>query len=89
MFSVLEFVESQFLKIPFSQTVFTRRGLEKTPTAVLPPAAAYHMPKRGTTDWSQVSAGEQEKFDQVMEKMRQKTNNRRILTKPCFQDFDK
>jgi len=69
--------------------VFTQRGLEKTPTAVLPPAETYHMPKPGATDWTTVNKDKQMELDDVMQKMRLKTNQRRILAKPCFQDFDR
>eukprot|EP00111_Clytia_hemisphaerica_P009000 TCONS_00026380-protein len=69
--------------------VFTQRGLEKTPTAVLPPAETYHMPKPGATDWTTVNKDKQMELDDVMQKMRWKTNQRRILAKPCFQDFDR
>jgi len=69
--------------------VFTQRGLEKTPTAVLPAAETYHMPKPGTTQWDAVQTDKQKQFEEVMENMRLKTNQRRILAKPCFQDFDR
>ena len=69
--------------------MFTQRGLEKTPTAVLPAAETYHMPKPGTTQWDAVQTDKQKQFEQVMENMRLKTNQRRILAKPCFQDFDR
>lgn len=71
------------------EEVFTRRGLEKSPLAVLPPAEVFRMPKPGTCDWSKASLENQQKVEEAMHKMRQKTNQRRILTKPCFQDFDR
>jgi len=71
------------------EKVFTQRGLEKTPKAVLQPVEDFLMPKPGTTDWENQDQGKKEALDKVMHKMRQKTNQRRILTKPCFQDFDR
>jgi len=71
------------------EKVFTQRGLEKTPQAVLPTAENFMMPKPGTTDWCNQDGDKKDALEKVMHKMRQKTNQRRILTKPCFQDFDR
>ena len=71
------------------EKVFTRRGLEKTPKAVLQPVEDFLMPKPGTTNWQNEEEDKKEALNKVMQKMRQKTNQRRILTKPCFQDFDR
>lgn len=78
---------TQFLKDV--EKVFTKRGLEKTPKAVLQPPEDFIMPKPGTSDWERQETEKKESFNKVMHKMRQKTNQRRILTKPCFQDFDR
>lgn len=71
------------------EKVFTQRGLEKTPKAVLQPVEDFLMPKPGTTNWENEEEDKREGLNKVMHKMRQKTNQRRILTKPCFQDFDR
>lgn len=84
---ILNVLWTDFLKD--IEKVFTQRGLEKTPTLVLPPAEKFHMSKPGALDWIQQSQEKREIFEVVMHKMRQKSKQRRILTKPTFQDFDK
>jgi len=38
---------------------------------------------------STASAGEKEILETVMFRVRERVNQRRVLAKPCFQDFDK
>lgn len=71
------------------EKVFTQRGLEKTPKAVLQPVEDFLMPKPGTRNWESQDEDKKTALNKVMDKMRQKTNQRRIITKPCFQDFDR
>ncbi|XP_071953709.1 uncharacterized protein [Antedon mediterranea] len=72
------------------ETAFTQvlPNLEKTPTSHVPPHSVYLMKKPGTMDWSTADLGQVKLVDEAMERMQQRANQRRVLTKPCFQDFD-
>ncbi len=75
--------------IPLSVAVFTTANLEKNPTAQVPPSEIFLTPKPGTMDWNKTSK-EQAKFvEDIMERLRQRANQRRVLAKPVFQDFDR
>jgi len=47
------------------------------------------LPCLGAVDFSTASAGEKEILETVMSRVRERVNQRRVLAKPCFQDFDK
>lgn len=49
----------------------------------------FRVPKPGTVDWENASSDHQNLFEQTMERLRQRLNQRRVLAKPVFQDFDK
>jgi len=69
------------------EKVFTERGLEKRPQTKLQPQETFLMPKTGTT--ANLDEDLVPLFNNAMTRMRQKTDQRRILMKPCFQDFDR
>ena len=69
-------------------SVFTIRGLEKVPTHKVPAMETFRMSKPGAK--TGCSTSEKEMFlERIMHRMRQRANERRVLVKPCFQDFDK
>ena len=48
------------------------------------------LPRLGAVDFSSTaSTGEKEVLEAVMFRLRERVNQRRVLAKPCFQDFDK
>jgi len=48
------------------------------------------LPRLGAADFSSTaSPGEKEMLEAVMFRLRERVNQRRVLAKPCFQDFDK
>ena len=48
------------------------------------------LPRLGAVDFSSTaSPGEKEMLEAVMFRLRERVNQRRVLAKPCFQDFDK
>lgn len=71
------------------ESVFTQSGLEQTPTATVLPQEIYCVPKPGTVDWREADEGHKELYEQTMARMRARADQRRILMKPVFQDFDK
>ncbi|XP_070544504.1 uncharacterized protein [Ptychodera flava] len=73
------------------ETVFTQvePNLEKTPTASVPAQESFLMSKPGTVIWSNASPESTMIVDAVMDRMRQRAVQRRVLAKPCFQDFDR
>ena len=46
------------------------------------------MKKPGTMDWSTATSQQQGTVDAAIDRMSQNVAQRRILCKPCFQDFD-
>ncbi|XP_060063466.1 uncharacterized protein LOC132543930 [Ylistrum balloti] len=84
--------EDQVLWTKFTydvETVFTQPGLEKEPTYQVPPMEMFRVPKPGTIDWAYATEDHKELFESTMERLRQRINQRRVLAKPVFQDFDK
>ena len=72
------------------ESVFTQAGLEKSPTHVVPPHETFLLPKEGAlSNWGTVPSEIKDVFDEAMHRMRSRALQRRILAKPCFQDFDK
>lgn len=69
-------------------SVFTQPCLEKDPNFQVPPQEIFRVPKPGTVDWEQSTEDHQSIFEATMDRLRQRTNQRRVLTKPVFQDFD-
>ena len=69
--------------------VFTKRGLEKLPKYEVPPSKEFTMLKPGTIDWNNVANGRMELFESAISRMREIAKQRRVLAKPCFQDFDR
>jgi hypothetical protein len=59
------------------------------PTYQVPPQEIFRVPKPGTHDWRFASEDHKQLHDQVMQRLQDKANQRRILTKPFFEDFDK
>ena len=47
------------------------------------------MPKPGTMDWQNASEEHMAEVERIMQRLRQRANQRRVLLKPNFQDFDR
>ena len=69
--------------------VFTQANLEKRPSHQVPPQELFVVPKPGTNDWSAADQEHARMVDDAMDRLRQRTDQRRILMKPVFQDFDR
>ena len=69
-------------------TVFTRRGLEKSPTYQVPAMETFEMSRPGANS-DRLSQKDEELLERITQRMRRKLIEQRILSKPCFQDFDK
>ena len=82
----LEFQKSKCLRI--LPSVFTKRGLEKEPAYEVSPMETFQMARPGAR--TNLATMEQDQvLDGIMLRMRSKIQERRILCKPIFQDFDK
>jgi len=71
------------------ESVFTQKGLEKNPMQTVAPPEIFLIPKPGTVDWSASNPDKHGTFLQVMDRLRARTSQRRVLVKPLFQDFDR
>ncbi|KAL9961377.1 hypothetical protein ACROYT_G030301 [Oculina patagonica] len=71
-----------------TESVFTRRGLEKVPTYTVPPMETFQMSRPGASS-EQPTQDDEEFVERIKQRMRRKLIEQRILSKPCFQDFDK
>lgn len=71
-----------------TEMVFTRRGLEKTPTYTVPGMETFQMSRPGAGS-EQLEQDEEVFLERIKLRMRRKLTEQRILSKPCFQDFDK
>ena len=69
--------------------VFTQPGLEKVPDLQVPPQEIFRVPKPGTVDWKNASDDHRSLVDATMDRLRQRAEQRRVLAKPVFQDFDR
>ena len=69
--------------------VFTQPGLEKAPTYQVPQSEIFRVPKPGTVNWEGAGQDHVNLVGETMSRLQQKVNQRRILCKPCFQDFDR
>ena len=81
------FTSYQFTPVIFS-SVFTRRGLEKIPTYAVPAMETFQMNRPGA-DSDRLTQEDEEDLERITQRMRRKLIEQRILSKPCFQDFDK
>lgn len=71
------------------ESVFTQAGLEQYPTAAVPPQETFCVPKPGTADWKEASQNHMALYEATMDRIGSRVEQRRILLKPVFQDFDK
>ena len=71
--------------------VFTIPELEKQPTKEVVPPQTYLVPKSGTLVWNrgQDTNPRDDDLELLLERLRQRAAQRRVLLKPVFQDFDK
>lgn len=69
--------------------VFTKRGLEKRPTFAVPSSDQFLMDKPGVNRTLDSISQKANLLEEVMYRLRQRAKQRRLLAKPCFQDFDK
>ncbi|KAL8564995.1 hypothetical protein ACOMHN_003371 [Nucella lapillus] len=84
--------EDQVLYINFVndvESVFTQAGLEQEPTSAVPPQEIYRVPKPGTVDWNEADNNHADLYEATMARIRSRVQQRRILLKPAFQDFDR
>lgn len=72
-------------------TVFTTRGLEKTPTfaVVVPPPEVADLPRHGAKDWELVESDRMDLCELALDKIKRKIQSRGIIMKPSFRDYDK
>ena len=73
----------------FPIIVFTQNNLEKHPGRQVEPQDRFHVPKPGTLQWSYATEDQKTFVDSIMERLRQRADQRRVLAKPVFQDFDR
>lgn len=86
----MEFHFTSHILIPFIlSAVFTQPGLEKAPTYQVPKSEMFRVPKPGTVNWEGATQDHINLVAETMNRLQQKVNQRRILCKPCFQDFDR
>ncbi|XP_053393487.1 uncharacterized protein LOC123564874 [Mercenaria mercenaria] len=71
------------------ETVFTQPNLEKDPETRVPPQEIFRVPKPGTVNWENASEDHMSLYNATMDRLRQRTEQRRVLAKPVFQDFDR
>ena len=69
--------------------MFTQSGLETSPTAAVPPQEMFRVPKPGTIDWAEAEDCHKDLYEATMDRIRARVQQRRILLKPVFQDFDR
>jgi len=69
--------------------VFTQPNLEKVPDLQVPPQEIFRVPKPGTMDWSAASGDHLALYNATMDRLKQRSDQRRVLAKPVFQDFDR
>ena len=89
IFLILLFSIFSYLSLPpHNLVVFTRRGLEKTPTYTVPAMETFQMSRPGAGS-EELEQDEEVFLERIKQRMRRKLTEQRILSKPCFQDFDK
>lgn len=71
------------------ESVFTQPNLEKNPTYKVPPQEVFCTPKPGTMDWSNASKDHAALVDETMVRLKARVQQRRLLAKPTFDDFDR
>ncbi|XP_052771578.1 uncharacterized protein LOC128211160 [Mya arenaria] len=71
------------------ETVFTQPNLEKVPDLQVPPQEIFRVPKPGTVDWNNASGDHMTLYGATMDRLKQRSDQRRVLAKPVFQDFDR
>ena len=78
------------LPLPPSLPAYGEAGLELAPTRRLPSRGA-PLPRVGAVDWSsgEVTEEQQKTLEAAMYRLREQVAQRRVLAKPCFQDFDR
>ena len=45
--------------------------------------------REGAVDFNTTSSDQKVMFEEVMHRLRERASQRRVLAKPCFQDFDR
>mgnify|MGYP000010550446 CR=1 FL=1 len=76
-------------KYLFVYLVFTQPNLEKDPELRVPPQEIFRVPKPGTADWNCAGDDHRSLYDATMDRLKQRSDQRRVLAKPQFQDFDR
>ncbi|WAQ95233.1 hypothetical protein MAR_027923, partial [Mya arenaria] len=64
-------------------------NLEKVPDLQVPPQEIFRVPKPGTVDWNNASGDHMTLYGATMDRLKQRSDQRRVLAKPVFQDFDR
>ncbi len=73
----------------FLLAVFTYSNLEKNPGATVEHQDRYRVPKPGTLSWDDASPEHRAFVVSIMDRLRQRAEQRRVLAKPVFHDFDR
>ncbi len=69
--------------------MFTQTDLARRPGAQVEHQDRYRVPKPGTLPWENASEEHRQFVAAIMDRLRQRATERRVLAKPVFQDFDK
>lgn len=77
--------------ICISSLVFTVKELEKLPNLKVesPPKEIAELNRRGTTNWQCEPKGIRELCEETLQKVRHRVEERRILLKQFFKDYDR
>lgn len=80
---------NRFYQFTLWFAVFTQPNLEKAPEMRVPPSEIFRTPKPGTMDWQFASPEHKQLVEETMSRLRERVDQRRVLLKPVFQDFDR
>lgn len=77
--------------VPVSFTVFTVKELEKLPNLKVesPPKEIEELNRKGTSDWQCQEKSKRDLCEETLLKIRYRVNERRILIKQFFKDYDR
>lgn len=71
------------------ESVFTQPNLERHPTRTVPPFETFLLPQKGScVSWEAEPQQSRISYEEAMTRMHSRANQRRLLAKPVFQDFD-
>lgn len=75
----------------FFFTVFTVKGLDKLPNLKVesPPQEIADLSRRGTSDWQCEPKSTRDLCEDVLQRVRQRVEERKIILKQFFKDYDR